>query len=82
MKARTKRFALDTIQLTQSLPTTPTARTIGHRLLRAETSVGANYRSPCQGKSLADFVAKLGIVAEEADECQYWTELLLESEIL
>lgn len=81
LKTRTKKFALGVIELTQSLPQNQTARTIGHQLLRAATSVGANYRSACQGKSMADFIAKLGIVAEEADECQYWMELLVEGRI-
>ena len=60
MKARTKVFALRTIRLTESLPTTGAAGVIGKQLLRSGTSIGANYRAACRGKSTADFVAKLG----------------------
>jgi len=64
------------------LPTGRTAEVIGRQLLRSGTSVGANYRAACRAKSVADFIAKMGIVEEEADECIYWMELLTEAEIL
>jgi four helix bundle protein len=79
MKLRTKRFALEAIRLVESLPRTQTGQIIGRQLMRSATSVGANYRSACLARSRADFVSKLGIVAEEADESQYWMELLEES---
>lgn len=82
MKARTKRFALRIIKLVSSLPNTTVATTIGKQLLRSGTSVGANYRSACQAKSTADFICKLSIVEEEADESIYWIRLLVESEIV
>ena len=82
MKARTKRFALRIIRLVSSLPHTTVATTIGKQLLRSGTSVGANYRSACRAKSTADFVCKLSIVEEEADESIYWIRLLVESEIV
>lgn len=82
MKARTKAFALRVIKLTESLPPTCTADVIGKQLLRATTSVGANYRASRQARSRADFVNKLGIVEEEADESGYWLELLVESGIV
>lgn len=77
LKNRTKQFALRIINLYKALPNENVAQIIGKQLLRSGTSVGANYRAACLGKSKADFVAKLGIVQEEADECIYWIELLL-----
>jgi four helix bundle protein len=82
MKARTKKFALRIIKLVNSLPKTPAANTIGKQLLRSGTSVGANYRSACRAKSTADFISKLSVVEEEADESIYWMELLTESNIV
>jgi four helix bundle protein len=79
MKKRTKAFALRVIRFTNALPRSPEAAVIGRQLLRSGTSVGANYRSACLARSRADFVAKLGVVAEEADESKYWLELLSES---
>ncbi len=81
LKLRTKQFSLRVIRLVEALPNTNTAKTIGHQLLRAGMSVGANYRAACRGKSKADFVAKAGISLEEADECLYWMELLQEAGI-
>lgn len=80
-KERTKRFALDIIRLVESLPHGRTSEIIGRQLLRSGTSVGANYRSACRGRSTADMIAKLRIVEEEGDEAMYWMELLLESGI-
>ena len=79
MKARTKQFALRVIRLVESLPKTKTANVIGNQLLRSGTSVGANYRASCRAKSTADFIHKLSIVEEEADESIYWMKLLIES---
>lgn len=79
MKARTKAFALRVIRLTETLPATRAADVIGKQLLRSATSVGANYRASRRAKSRADFVHKLAIVEEEADESAYWLELLVES---
>ncbi len=80
MKKRTRAFALRIIRLVEALPKTRTAEVIGKQLLRCGTSVGANYRAACRAKSPADFIAKMGIVEEEADETIYWIELLIESE--
>jgi len=82
LKERTKSFALRIIGLVDGLPVGRTAEVIGRQLLRSGTSVGANYRAACRAKSVADFIAKMGIVEEEADECIYWMELLVEAEIL
>jgi four helix bundle protein len=70
---------LAAIKLVDSLPRRGSAQTIGTQLLRAATSVGANYRAACRGRSAADVIAKLSIVLEEVDETAYWLELLLES---
>jgi four helix bundle protein len=81
-KDRTKAVALRVIRLVEALPRTKTAQTIGGQLLRCGTSVGANYRAACRGKSPADVIVKLGIVEEEADEAIYWLELLIDAKIL
>ena len=81
-KARTKNFALSVIQLAEALPRNRAAEILGRQLLRSGTSVGANYRAACRGKSTLDVVAKLSIVEEEADESIYWMELLVESHVL
>ena len=79
MQSRTKQFALRIIKLVESLPNTRTGKVIGNQLLRSGTSVGANYRAACRAKSTADFINKLAIVEEEADESIYWIEILVES---
>jgi len=81
-KQRTKGFALSVIQMVETLPRNRTAEVLGRQLLRAGTSVGANYRAACRGKSASDVVAKLSIVEEEADESIYWIELLVEAGIV
>src|SRR5262249_54172442 len=81
-KQRTKGLALRVIRLIEALPKSTTADVIGKQLLRCATSVGANYRAACRGKSSADVINKLSIVEEEADECFYWLELLAEAEII
>jgi four helix bundle protein len=77
-KKRTKAYALRVIKLVDSLPNTRAGRVVGDQLLRAGTSVGANYRAAARGRSRADFIAKMGIVEEECDESLYWMELLIE----
>ena len=82
MKQRTKAFALRVIKLVDKLPNKLSARRIGDRLLRAGTSVAANYRAACRARSKADFNSKLGIVEEEADESAFWIELLSDAGIM
>src|SRR5690349_21729991 len=82
LKQRTKAYVLRVIKAVESLPTTRTADVLGRQLLRCATSVGANYRAARRAKSPADFIAKLGIVEEEADEALYWMELLIESDLV
>jgi four helix bundle protein len=79
LKERTKRFALAVIKLTETLPPGKTCDVLGRQLLRSSTSVGANYRAACRAKSPADFIFKMGIVEEEADESSFWIELLVEA---
>ncbi len=68
LKARTKVFALRVIKLVESLPKTITGRVIGNQLIRSGTSVAANYRAACRARTKVEFVSKIGIVIEEADE--------------
>lgn len=82
LKDRTKRFALRIIRLADALPQKPSARVIGNQVLRSGTSVGANYRATGRARSRAEFVAKLGVVVEEADETLYWLELLMEGGLM
>ena len=81
-KNLTKQIALRIIKLVESLPRTWSAEVIGKQLLRSGTSIGANYRAACRGKSTADVLHKLAIVEEEADESLYWLELLVDAEII
>jgi four helix bundle protein len=82
LKERTKSFALEIIKLVESLPKGRTADVIGRQLVDAGTSVGANYRAACRARSPADFISKMGIVEEEADETIYWMELLIEAKLV
>ncbi len=82
LRGRTKAFANRVIRLFRALPRSRDAQIIGDQLLRAGTAVGANYRAACRGRSRNEFIAKLGVVVEEADETIYWLELLAENNIV
>jgi four helix bundle protein len=82
LRNRTKRFALRIIRLFRHLPRTTEAQVLGKQLLRSGTSVGANYRAAGRARSKAEFIAKMGIVVEEADETVFWIECLVEAEIV
>jgi four helix bundle protein len=82
LRERTKRFAIEIITSSASLPRTDVARLIRAQLVRAGTAVGANYRAVCRSRSNRDFVAKLGVVIEEADETSYWLEILVDAKIV
>jgi len=82
LKKRTCEFALRVIRLVNTLPKDRAADVIGKQLLRCGCSVGANYRAACRAKSQADFIAKMAIVEEEADETMYWMDLLAESGLI
>ncbi len=82
LKERTKKFALAILDLVEKLPNSIKGRAIAGQLVRAGTSVGANYRAACRGRSRAEFIAKIGTVIEEADESAFWLELIQESRLL
>ena len=82
LRQRTKQFALRIIRLFRALPETDEARILGRQLLRSGTGTAANYRSACRARSIADFISKIGIALEEADETVFWMELLIDAEIL
>lgn len=82
LKARTKAFAIEIVQLVQELPRGRVADVVGHQLLRAGTSVAANYRSARRARSRKDFLAKMGIVEEEGDESSFRLELLVETRLV
>ena len=82
LKDRTKRFAVDVVQLTRELPNSLDGRRIGQQFLDAGTSGAANYRASCRARSRAEFIAKLGVVEEEADETLFWLELMVDSKIV
>ena len=82
LKRRTKSFAIRIVNIFRSLPHSPDAQTLGKQLLRSGTSVAANYRAVCRARSQAEFIARMGIVVEEADETVFWLELLGETGVV
>jgi len=82
LKARTRRFALDVLQLIKLLPREEPGPTIKRQLTKAATSVDMNYRASCRARSHAEFTAKIGVVAEEADESASWIDLISEAKLV
>jgi len=82
LKERTKQFGLRVLNLYEEISKTKKGEILGNQLLGSGTSVGANYRAACRAKSNADFIYKIQIVEEEADESVYWLELISESNII
>lgn len=82
LKDRTKQFALRVLKLVAAMPKTIEGRAIASQLVRCGTSVAANYRATCRARSKAEFIAKIGIVLEEADESLLWLELIAEANLL
>jgi four helix bundle protein len=82
LRQRTKEFALRVIKLFRALPKTEEARVLGRQILRSGTGAAANYRSACRARSRADFISKIGIAVEEADETSFWLELLVDAGIV
>ena len=80
LRLRTKQFAIAIIRLCRLLPRTTEGFVIGKQLIRSGTSIAANYRATQRARSKAEFIAKIGIVVEEADETQFWLELLEEAQ--
>jgi four helix bundle protein len=81
LKARTKAFAIRVIHLVDVLPKSVKGRAIANQIMRSATSVAANYRAACRARSRVEFIAKVGVVEEEADETAFWLELIVESGI-
>ena len=82
LRQRTKALALRVLNIIRALPNSIAGRAIANQVVRSGTSVAANYRAACRARSKTEFVAKIGLVLEEADETQLWLELIVESELL
>lgn len=78
LKARTKKFSLMIIDLVEKLPNSISSRAIANQVVRSGMSVGANYRAVCRARSDREFIAKMTIVIEEADETLFWIEIIQE----
>jgi four helix bundle protein len=78
MKLRTKKFSLMIIDLAEKLPTTYVVKVVANQIVRSGTSVGANYRAVCRARSDREFISKMNIVLEEADETLFWLEVIKE----
>ena len=78
---RTKKLTIDVIFLYKKIPKTDESRIVGKQLIRSASSVGANYRAACRARSSAEFFAKMCIVVEEADESEYWLEVIKDAEL-
>lgn len=81
LKARTRKFSLEVIRYVRGFPGTLDADIVGRQLVKAGCSVAANYRAACRSRSPADFVSKISIVCEEADESQFWLDVAIASKI-
>ncbi len=82
LRDRTKHFAIRIVKMFKALPHTAEAQIIGKQVLRSGTAVAANYRAACRSRSRMEFVSKMAVVVEEADETVFWLELLVESGIV
>lgn len=76
LKLRTKNFSLMVIDLVERLPNSISVRVIANQIVKSGTSVGANYRAVCRARSDREFIAKMNIVIEEADETLFWIEII------
>jgi len=81
LRERTRKFAVDIILFCNSLKTCKASSVITYQLVKSATSTGANYRAACRGRSKSEFFSKICIVVEEADETEYWMEIIKESEL-
>lgn len=82
LKDRTKQFAIRIVAVVRSLPPSREGSVIGNQLLRSGTAVAANYRAVCRARSRAEFISKMSIVVEEADETAFWLELLADTKVI
>src|SRR4051812_3631201 len=80
LQERTKKFAVQAVRFVRRMPRNQEYSVLGNQFLRSSTSVAANYRAACRGRSRADFISKIGVVLEEADECVFWLELMVEAD--
>jgi len=78
LKIRTKQFSIRIVKVVRVLPSNLEGRCISNQLFRCGTSVAANYRAACRARSRADFISKIGIVIEEADESLFWLEFIID----
>ena len=81
LRSMTKGFAIETIKFVKTLPVSFVEKIIAGQLLRSSTSMAANYRAACRGRSKKEFFSKISIVVEETDETMFWLEILIESDI-
>jgi four helix bundle protein len=79
LKKRTKKFAVDIIALCDSLKESKATPVITYQLIKSSTSTGVNYRAACRARSKSEFFSKICIVVEEADESEYWLEIIKEA---
>jgi len=82
LAARVMRFAVRVVRFCRALPTEATVAVLAKQLLRSATSASANYRAARRGRSRAEFIAKLGLVVEEADETMHWLEMIRDANLL
>jgi four helix bundle protein len=82
LQDRTKKFAIRAIKPFGRLPKDDATRIIGRQFVRSGTSVAANYRAACRARSAADFISKVSVVTEEADETLFWFEILAEADLV
>jgi len=82
LRRRTKEFALRSMKLVDVLPRSRSANAVANQLVRSGTSVASNYRAACRARSKAEFIAKIGVVEEEADESAFWLELVIEHKLM
>jgi four helix bundle protein len=82
LRMRTKQFALRVLRLVAAIPSTPIGRTVAGQLVRCGTAVGANYRATCKSRSRAEFIARISVVEEEADESAFWMEMLIDGKVM
>jgi four helix bundle protein len=77
LKLRTKNFSLMIIDLVEKLPNSISVRVVANQIVKSGTSVGANYRAVCRARSDREFISKMNIVLEEADETLFWIEIIM-----
>ena len=81
LRQRAKHFAVRIVRFVRTLPRDAAGDAMGRQLVRSGTGVSSNYRAACRGRSRAEFIAKLGILVEEADESEHWLDVIHESRL-